>query len=53
MQKQIQGIEIRKLDKHPDERGLLCELLRKDWNILEEFTMAYFSTTYPGVVRAC
>src|SRR4030065_2549140 len=52
MQKLIQGIEIRKLDKHADERGFLCELLRKDWNILEEFTMAYFPTTYPDVVRA-
>ena len=52
MQKLIQGIEIRKLEKHADERGFLCELLRKDWSIFKEFTMAYFSTTYPGVVRA-
>jgi dTDP-4-dehydrorhamnose 3,5-epimerase len=52
MQKLIQGIEIRKLEKHADERGFLCEILRKDWDLFEEFTMAYFSTTYPGVVRA-
>jgi len=52
MQKLIQGIEIRKLEKHADERGFLCEILRKDWNSFEEFAMAYFSTTYPGVVRA-
>ena len=52
MQKPIQGIEIRKLEKHADERGFLCELLRKDWSQFEEFTMAYFSVTYPSVVRA-
>jgi len=52
VQKLIQGIETRTLDKHADEGGLLCEILRKDWNILEEFTMAYFSTTYSYVVRA-
>jgi len=52
MQKPIHGVEIRKLEKHADERGSLCEILRKDWNILEEFNMAYFSATYPGVVRA-
>jgi len=52
MQKLIQGIEIRKLEKHADERGFLCELLRKDWSLFEEFAMTYFSITYPGVVRA-
>jgi len=52
MQKLIQGIEIRKLEKHADERGFLCEIARKDWDIYEDFAMAYFSTTYPGVVRA-
>ncbi len=52
MQKLIQGVEIRELRKHADERGFLCEVLRKDWSIFEEFAMAYFSVTYPGVVRA-
>lgn len=53
MQKKlIQDIEIRKLEKHADERGFLCEILRKDWNLYEEFTMAYFSQTYPGIIRA-
>lgn len=48
----IHGIEIQKLVKHVDERGLLCEILRKDWGLFEEFAMSYFSITYPGVVRA-
>jgi dTDP-4-dehydrorhamnose 3,5-epimerase len=52
MQKEIQGIEIRRLEKHADERGFLCELLRKDWKPNEEFVMTYFSLTYPGIVRA-
>jgi dTDP-4-dehydrorhamnose 3,5-epimerase len=52
MQKLIEDVEIRKLEKHVDERGILCEILRKDWSIFKEFAMAYFSVTYPGVVRA-
>jgi len=52
MQKLIQGIETRKLEKHADERGFLCELLRKDWDLLEQFSMVYFSITHPNVVRA-
>ncbi len=52
MQKIIHGIEIKKLERHADERGFLCEILRKDWPLFQEFAMAYFSTTYPGVVRA-
>lgn len=50
--KLIEGVEIKKLEKHADERGILCELFRKDWSIFKEFVMAYFSVTYPGVVRA-
>jgi dTDP-4-dehydrorhamnose 3,5-epimerase len=52
MQKLIEGIELRPLKKNVDERGYLCELLRKDWSIFQEFAMAYFSVTFPGVVRA-
>jgi dTDP-4-dehydrorhamnose 3,5-epimerase len=52
MQKLIEGVEINKLEKHADERGILCEILRKDWSIFKEFAMAYFPVTYPEVVRA-
>ena len=40
------------MKKNVDERGYLCELLRKDWSIFSTFAMAYFSVTHPGVVRA-
>lgn len=52
MQKMIDGIELRQLKKNVDERGYLCEILRQDWDVFKQFTMAYFSVTYPGVVRA-
>jgi len=52
MQKLIEGVELKQLKKNVDERGYLCELLRKDWGIFKEFAMAYFSITFPGVVRA-
>jgi len=52
MQKLIDGVELKQLKKNVDERGYLCELLRKDWSIFKEFAMAYFSITFPGVVRA-
>ncbi len=51
MNRLIDGIELKQLKKNVDERGYLCELLRKDWGIYKEFAMTYFSTTYPGVVR--
>ena len=50
--KPIHGIETRILKKHVDERGFLCELLRQDWKVLNNFAMAYFSVTFPGVVKA-
>ncbi len=52
MQKLIEGIEVKELKKNVDERGFLCEILRKDWEAFEEFAMTYFSLTYPGIVRA-
>ena len=52
MQRLIEGIELKQLKKNVDERGYLCEILRKDWDIFKEFVMAYFSITFPGVVRA-
>jgi dTDP-4-dehydrorhamnose 3,5-epimerase len=52
MKNLIAGIEIKELKKRSDERGLLCELQRKDWEIFEEYAMTYFSISYPGVVRA-
>ena len=48
----IEGVEIKQLTKHADERGYLMELLRCDDAIFQKFGQAYVSLNYPGVVRA-
>ncbi|MGQ9571587.1 MAG: dTDP-4-dehydrorhamnose 3,5-epimerase family protein [Dehalococcoidia bacterium] len=48
----IEGVEIKHLTKHADERGYLMELLRCDDAIFQKFGQAYVSLNYPGVVRA-
>jgi len=48
----IEGVEIKKLNRHADERGFLMELLRADDPIFTNFGMAYVSMNYPGIVRA-
>jgi len=48
----IEGVEIKKLTRHADERGFLMELLRADDPIFSNFGMAYVSMNYPGIVRA-
>lgn len=47
----IEGVEIKQLTKHADERGYLMELLRCDDAIFQKFGQAYVSLNYPGVVR--
>lgn len=49
----IEGVEQRDLRVNADERGHLVELFREDWEVYDpQPSMAYCSTTYPGVVRA-
>jgi dTDP-4-dehydrorhamnose 3,5-epimerase len=48
----IEGVEIKRLTKHADERGFLMELLRSDDPIFSKFGQAYVSMNYPCVVRA-
>jgi len=48
----IEGVKVRPLKKNVDERGMLTEMMRTDWDIFEKFTMIYFSKGYPGVIRA-
>ncbi|MEM3736725.1 MAG: dTDP-4-dehydrorhamnose 3,5-epimerase family protein [Candidatus Bathyarchaeia archaeon] len=50
--KLIKGVMVRELEEHIDERGLLCEIIREDWDIYEDVKMAYFSKSHPGVIRA-
>jgi len=51
MQRLIEVVKLRQLKTNADERGFLCELLRKDWSIFNEFAMAYFSITFQDNYR--
>ncbi len=48
----IDGVEARKAKVLPDERGRLGEIMRADDPWFEKFGQVYFTTTYPGVVKA-
>jgi dTDP-4-dehydrorhamnose 3,5-epimerase len=48
----IEGIEVKQLKRHADERGFLMEMLREDDAMFEHFGQAYVSMNYPGVIRA-
>jgi len=48
----IQGVEVKDLKIVPDERGMLSEILRSDEKVFKKFGQVYFTTAYPGVVKA-
>jgi len=48
----IDGVEARQAKVIPDERGRLGEIMRADDPWFEKFGQVYFTTTYPGVVKA-
>lgn len=48
----IEGVEIKKLRKIPDERGTIYHMLCSDDELFEEFGEIYFSNVYPNVVKA-
>ena len=48
----IEGVEIKKLRKIPDERGTIYHMLTKNDEIFEDFGEIYFSNIYPNVVKA-
>jgi len=48
----IDGVEARVAKILPDERGRLGEIMRADDPWFEKFGQVYFTTTYPGVVKA-
>lgn len=54
-QKMIEGIVVRDLIKHVDERGFFTELLRNDWKDLikeDSIVQINLSYSYPDIVRA-
>jgi len=50
--KVIDGVKARRAKVLPDERGRLGEIMRSDDRWFEKFGQVYFTTTYPGVVKA-
>ena len=50
--KLIDGVTIRKLKINVDERGRLTEILRSDDDIFRKFGQVYFTTAYPGAIKA-
>jgi dTDP-4-dehydrorhamnose 3,5-epimerase len=49
----IEGVKIKKLVKHCDDRGFFAELVRNDEpELLSKFGQASWSMTYPGVIKA-
>jgi dTDP-4-dehydrorhamnose 3,5-epimerase len=48
----IEGVKTKILRVIPDERGRLAEMLRSDDDLFVKFGQCYFTTTYPGVVKA-
>jgi dTDP-4-dehydrorhamnose 3,5-epimerase len=50
--KVIEGVAVRRAAVLPDERGRLGEIMRADDPWFEKFGQVYFTTTYPGVVKA-
>lgn len=48
----IEGVAARRARVLPDERGRLGEIFRSDDPWFVKFGQVYFTTTYPGVVKA-
>ncbi len=48
----IGGVAARRARVLPDERGRLGEIMRADDPWFEKFGQTYFTSTYPGVVKA-
>lgn len=49
----IEGVKVKKLIKHCDDRGFFAELVRDDESeLLSRFGQASWSMSYPGVIKA-
>lgn len=48
----IEGVRVKHLVRHADDRGFFQEILREDDGLLERFGQASMSKTYPGVIKA-
>lgn len=48
----IKGVRVTHLDQFQDERGKVMRMLRADSEFFEGFGEIYFSTIYPGAIKA-
>ncbi|GAB6172817.1 dTDP-4-dehydrorhamnose 3,5-epimerase family protein [Paradesulfitobacterium aromaticivorans] len=48
----IDGVVLKKLVRHADDRGFFMEILRDDDELLKRFGQASLSKSYPGVIKA-
>lgn len=48
----INGVTVKQLVRHPDDRGFFEEILRDDDALLRQFGQASLSMSHPGVVKA-
>jgi len=48
----IDGVVVKPLRRIPDERGYIMHMLRSDDPEFEQFGEIYFSTAYPGAIKA-
>jgi dTDP-4-dehydrorhamnose 3,5-epimerase len=48
----IEGVIVKDLIRHCDERGYLLEVLRDDDGLLERFGQTTYTITYPGIIKA-
>lgn len=49
---EIEGVKIKKIVVHTDDRGNFMEILRNDEGLLKQFGQASTSVTLPGVIKA-
>jgi dTDP-4-dehydrorhamnose 3,5-epimerase len=48
----IEGVKIKTLVRHCDERGYFVEVLRDDDGLLERFGQSSYTIAHPGVIKA-
>ncbi|KML22992.1 dTDP-4-dehydrorhamnose 3,5-epimerase family protein [Priestia aryabhattai] len=48
----IDGVILKKIIKHCDDRGFFAEILRDDDDLLTHFGQLSWSMSYPGVIKA-
>ncbi len=48
----IDRVVVKKLVRHPDERGFFMEILRDDDGLLRRFGQTSYTVSHPGVIKA-